>query len=312
MTKILNFGSLNIDYVYAVDHIIKPGETEPSVSRKIFPGGKGLNQSVACAKAGAKVYHAGALGNGDNSILLSVLKEAGVDTTELREHRDVPSGHTVIQVDAHGQNSIILFGGSNQSLKRTEIDETFTHFAQGDYLVLQNEVNELPYLMEKGFKKGMKIAFNVSPFKEDLLELPLQNCSLLLLNEVEASGITELNVDSSPKELLDALVQKLPMSDIVLTLGTRGSVFKPCGKKAQSFGCYKVKAVDTTGSGDTYTGFLLQALASNKSVYEAMKLASCAAAISVTRYGASCSIPSLEEVQTSALFLGEDPIAPLI
>lgn len=311
MTKILNFGSLNIDYVYKMDHIIIPGETQASLSRELFPGGKGLNQSVACAKAGGKVFHAGAVGNGDNEILLTTLKKAGVDLTYLKHHDDVPSGHTVIQVDKNGQNSIILFGGANRSLNRREIDETFEYFSKGDVLILQNEVNELEYLLKRGSELGFKIAFNVSPFSEDLLDLPLEKCAWLLVNEVEAAGIAHMEPNASATELLQGINSKLPDCDIVLTLGTRGSVYKQADGKLWAFGCYKVKAADTTGSGDTYTGFLLQALASGKSVAEAMKLAACAAAISVTRMGAASSIPDLNEVLSSELYQGADPQAPL-
>ena len=312
MTKILNFGSLNVDYVYKMDHIISPGETQASLSRELFPGGKGLNQSVACAKAGGKVFHAGAVGSGDNEILLTTLKKAGVDLNYLKHHDEVPSGHTVIQVDKNGQNSIILFGGANRSLQRNEIDETFEHFSQGDYLILQNEVNELEYLIKRGSALGLKIAFNVSPFSSELLELPLDKCSWLLVNEVEAAGIASMDPASSATSLLQGVSAKLPNSNIVLTLGTRGSIYKQADAKTFAFGCYKVKALDTTGSGDTYTGFLLQALATGKSVDEAMKLASCAAAISVTRMGAASSIPDLNEVLSSELYKGPEPQASLL
>lgn len=307
MPKILNFGSLNIDYVYGLDHIIRPGETEPSISRSIFPGGKGLNQSVACAKAGAEVYHAGAVGGDDHRILTDVLTAAGVNLDYLKVHEEVPSGHTIIQVDKNGQNSIILFGGSNQSLKRAEIDETLAHFGKGDYLVLQNEVNELPYLIEQGAARGLNIAFNVSPFKPELLDLPLAKCAMLLVNEVEAAGIADMSPDTEPLKLLEALKTRLPATDIVMTLGTRGSVFRRADGSVSAFGCYKVKAVDTTGSGDTFTGFLLQSLASGLDDHEAVKRASCAAALSVMQPGAASSIPGLETVLASDLYRGPEP-----
>ncbi|MBQ9274449.1 MAG: ribokinase [Succinivibrio sp.] len=309
MAKILNFGSLNIDYVYRMDHIIRPGETEPSQSREIFPGGKGLNQSVACARAGAEVYHAGAVGNGDNEVLLKVLREAGVHDDYLMTHPEVPTGHTVIQVDKGGQNSIILFGGSNQSLRRSEIDETLKHFGSGDLLVLQNETNELEYLMRQASARGLKIAFNVSPFDESLLALPLELCSYLLVNEIEAAAIAGMSSESEAAVLIKAVSAKLPACTVVMTLGTRGSVCSVPGSAPVEYGCYKVKAVDTTGSGDTFTGFFLQSMLLGKDVKSAMKLAACAAAISVTRAGAACSIPSLSEVENSELLKTEPVFA---
>ena len=204
MSKILNFGSLNIDYVYTMDQIVTPGETQASLKRGVFPGGKGLNQSVACARAGAEVWHAGALGQGDCSVLTGALEGAGVHTEFLKTH-DVPPGHTVIQVDRSGQNCIILYGGANQSLRRDEIDDTLAHFGAGDVMLLQNEVNELGYLIERGSQRGLKICFNLSPFKKELLDLPLERCALLAVNEVEASGITGLSAQSSPEDLIKAL-----------------------------------------------------------------------------------------------------------
>ena len=306
MSKILNFGSLNIDYVYTMDQIVTPGETQASLKRGVFQGGKGLNQSVACARAGAAVWHAGALGQGDCSVLTDVLEDAGVHTEFLKAH-DVPPGHTVIQVDRSGQNCIILYGGANQSLRRDEIDDTLAHFGAGDVMLLQNEVNELGYLIERGFKRGLKICFNLSPFKKELLDLPLERCALLAVNEVEAAGITGLSAQSRPEDLINALASRFKDSCVVLTLGTRGSVVKPSGERAEYFGCYRVKAVDTTGSRDTYTGFLVHALASGAKVRAAMKEAACAAAISVTRPGAACSIPSRDEVLASELFNGPEP-----
>lgn len=300
MSKVLNFGSLNIDYVYSMDHIIKPGETEAARSRGIFPGGKGLNQSVALSRAGSKTWHAGALGQGDNAILTDVLKDAGVRLDYLRTH-GVPTGHTVIQVDSSGQNSIILFGGANRSLREDEIEETFSHFGKGDLLVLQNEVNGLERMMRLASERGMKTAFNVSPFTPDLLDLPLDLCSVLLVNEIEGGAIASMDPSSDPDALIDGIRRRVPECTVVLTLGTRGSVLSIPGKDLLTCGCCKVKAVDTTGSGDTYTGFLLTMLMQGEKPQRAMHVAAAAAAISVTRPGAACSIPSLSEVLSSTL-----------
>jgi ribokinase len=300
MSKVLNFGSLNIDYVYQMDHIIKPGETEASRSRGIFPGGKGLNQSVALSRAGSETWHAGALGPGDNSILTDVLKDAGVRLDYLRTH-DIATGHTVIQVDKSGQNSIILFGGANRSLKDDEIEATFADFGKGDLLVLQNEVNGLEKMMRLAASRGMKTAFNVSPFTPDLLDLPLDLCSVLLVNEIEGGAIAGMDPSSDPDKLIDGIRRRVPECTVVLTLGTRGSVLSIPGRDLLACGCCKVKAVDTTGSGDTYTGFLLTMLMKGEEPKKAMQVAATAAAISVTRPGAACSIPSMDEVAASPL-----------
>ena len=119
--RVLNIGSLNIDYVYSVDHIILPGETEATGSRNTFLGGKGMNQSCALAKAGVEVYHGGMIGE-DGRMFLDACKEYGVHD-EFIKVVDGPSGHTVIQIDKNAQNSILLYGGANQKLTCEYVDE---------------------------------------------------------------------------------------------------------------------------------------------------------------------------------------------
>ena len=145
--KVLNFGSLNLDYVYQVNSILIPGETQASTDRKIFCGGKGLNQSIALAKAGVTVYHAGMIGEG-GEILLETCRENNVNTKFIRQISG-PSGHTVIQVDKNGQNCILLYGGANRSITREFANEVLEHFEKGDILLLQNEINELDYIIER-------------------------------------------------------------------------------------------------------------------------------------------------------------------
>ena len=301
MPSVINFGSLNIDYVYGVDHFVSAGETLASTSREVFAGGKGLNQSVAFSKAGCSVYHAGAVGKFDGELLLNVLRNANVDISNIQKREDVPSGHTVIQVDKNGQNCILLYGGANQSLQKDHIKQVLSKFTAGDLLMLQNEVNNLDFMMEEASARGIQIAFNVSPFHTDLLKLPLHLCSYLLVNEIEAAGIALCSPDEKPEKLLSSLEQNLPDVNIVLTLGSRGSIFKPVGSDPLYQDIFKVQAIDTTASGDTYTGFLLGSLLQGKNAKDALKIAACAAAIAVTRKGAAPSIPSLQEVLTSDL-----------
>ena len=160
--KVLNFGSLNIDYTYQVDHFVRAGETMSSESLQVFSGGKGLNQSIALSKAGADVWHAGAVGAGDGDFLIEQMKKAGVHT-ELIEHLDGQTGHAIIQKDPAGQNCILLYGGANQRITREMVDRVLTQFEADDFLILQNEISEIGYIMEKAHEKGMKIVLNPSP-----------------------------------------------------------------------------------------------------------------------------------------------------
>ena len=148
--RVLNIGSLNLDYVYQVDHIILPGETEATESRQVFLGGKGMNQSCALAKAGVEVWHAGLIGH-EGTAFLDACREYGVHSDFIRVI-DAPTGHTVIQLDRNAQNSILLFGGANQRLTEEYVDEVLGHFDSGDLLLIQNEVNLLPYIVDKAYE----------------------------------------------------------------------------------------------------------------------------------------------------------------
>lgn len=297
-TKVLNFGSLNLDYVYSVDHFVQEGETLSSVERNTFCGGKGLNQSVALAKSGCKVFHAGAVGKDDSGILLDMLDSAGVNREYLR-FKDGPTGHAIIQKNKAGNNCILLFGGANQEILRQDIDETFSHFGKGDFLILQNEINELSYIIEKGHERGMEIVLNPSPMNERIETLPLDMVDYFMLNEVEAAGITGVDVKDS-EGLISALREKFPQAHVVLTLGERGSVyaFKDTVIKQ---GIFKVMAVDTTAAGDTFTGFFIGALIHGEAPEKALEIAAKASAIAVSRPGAAPSIPELTEVKSRKL-----------
>ena len=296
MAKILNFGSLNIDYVYSMDHFVQPGETTSSLDRNVFAGGKGLNQSIACKRAGALVYHAGAVGKNDSDVLIDTLKSDDINLDYIK-YLDGPSGHTVIQVNKEGQNCIILFGGSNQSINKEHIDATLANFEKGDFLILQNEINNIEYLINEGYKKGLKICFNVSPFVPALLDLPLEKCSYLIVNEIEGSSIVDMSADSVPEDLISALSSKFPHTNIVLTLGVHGSYFKEEAKDPIFVNAFKVKAIDTTAAGDTYLGYLIAKLSQNIDPKQALEQAAAASALAVTKKGACTSIPYLNEVE---------------
>lgn len=299
--KVLSFGSLNIDYVYKVPHFVEKGETLSSLSLNTFSGGKGLNQSIALAKAGMQVYHAGAIGK-DGMFLADQLKAAGVDLTYLMIRETERTGHAIIQNDASGDNNIILYGGANQTITPEEAESVIANFEKGDILVLQNEISSLGDIIRAASKQGMKIVLNPSPMNENILALPLELVDMFVLNEGEGSRLAgrEYGRDVSGTELAALLRKTYPRADIVLTLGSEGSV--ACTTEgAFEQGVFKVKAVDTTAAGDTYTGFLIAALAKGQGCRAAMELGAKASAIAVTRPGASPSIPALEEVEHTVL-----------
>jgi len=289
--KVLNIGSLNLDYVYQVDHIVQPGETEASFDMNIFLGGKGINQSMALAKAGVKVYHGGMIGE-DGQPFLDACQEYGVNADYIKMIGG-KTGHAIIQLDKDAQNSILLYGGANQKLTEDFVDEVLSHFEKGDILLLQNEVNLLPYIVEQAYEKGMQVALNPSPFNEKLREVDLKKISIFLLNEVEGGQITGM---TDPDDVLAKMRELFPHAKIVLTLGKDGAKYAE-GDVTYYQPVFKVQAVDTTAAGDTFTGYFLAGLIDGMAIPDVLKMSAKASSIAVTRKGAVQSIPMKEEVQ---------------
>lgn len=290
--KILNYGSLNIDHVYQVEHIVLPGETIPGGDIKTHAGGKGANQSVALAKAGAEVWLAGKIGE-DGLWLKDNLEKAGVHTEFIRQY-DGPTGHTIIQVTGDGQNSIILFSGGNVNNTIQEVEDTLSHFTKGDYLVLQNEINLLPQIIEKAHEIGLKICLNPAPFTDSVKSLMLDKLEFLIVNEIEGQSLSEIK--GSYAEILDALTGKYPEVHIIMTLGKEGALY---GRNIEriSVPIVETQVVDTTAAGDTFFGYFLQNVIKGRSIKQAMEWATVASSITVSRPGAMNSIPCTEEVE---------------
>ena len=295
--KILSFGSLNIDYVYSVPHFVKKGETLSAKELNVYTGGKGLNQSIALARAGVETYQAGAIGT-DGMFLLEQLKEAGVKTDLVKILDDVRTGNAIIQNDDEGDNCIVLFGGANQAITKEQVDEVFKDFTNEDYLLIQNEINELSYIVEKAKEEGMKIILNPSPMNEKIMKLPLDQIEYFILNEIEAMQILEMDKpeEIDGKYIASLLHERFKDATIVLTLGSEGSVCISDDEYVEQ-SIYKVKAIDTTAAGDTYTGYFIAGILNGKTIKESMDIASKASAIAVTRQGAAPSIPVLEAVE---------------
>ena len=289
--KVLNFGSLNLDYVYSVEHIVQPGETISSTRLEVFPGGKGLNQSVALARAGVEVCHAGNIG-ADGGLLLQSCQENGVDTRHIRQVKE-RSGNAIIQVSAEGQNSIVLFGGANRANEKQHVDNVLAHFGKGDLLLLQNEINLLDYMVDKAAEKEMIIALNPSPYDSAVERCDLGKVDIFLLNEVEGGQITGC---SDPEGILGCLGKKYPKAKTVLTLGKDGVAYG-IGDAVYRHGIYDLPVVDTTAAGDTFTGYFLAAVTQDAAPQAALELASLASSLAVSRKGAVPSIPWKREVE---------------
>ena len=288
--KILNLGSLNIDYVYKVDKFLLPGETKSSLAMNIHCGGKGLNQSIAAAKAGNDVYHAAFLGK-DGYMLKEAMANNGVNVDMVKEYGET-SGHAIIQVDENGQNCILLYGGTNQCLTEEFIDNVLESFGNDGLVILQNETNLVGYIIEKASEKGLQVALNAAPMNEKVLSYPLDKLSWLVVNEVEGKQIAGCDKD---EEIIDTLKAKYPDCKILLTLGSRGACCY-ADEKLYTIGCHKVDVVDTTAAGDTFTGYFFYGMLNGYSIPDALRLATTASAICVGREGAADSVPFKHEV----------------
>ena len=288
---IFNLGSCCIDHVYQVPHFAQPGETLPCLSYEKHPGGKGLNQSLAMVRAGADVIHAGKIGR-EGTWLKELLAAEGVDTSQLKIS-DHPTGHACIEVNAEGENSIVLFGGTNRQITSDELEVMLRPATAGDFLVLQNEISELDTAIQMGAEKGMRIVFNAAPMTADVADLPLSALELLIINEIEGAALSS---QQSPEAMLRTLVSRHPDTTVVLTLGSEGARLRgPAGDFTAA--SPKVNVVDSTGAGDTFTGYFVADYASGKGIDDALLFACRAAAVSVTQRGAASSIPTREKVE---------------
>lgn len=288
--KILNFGSLNIDYTYHVPHIAKPGETVSSTVLEVFPGGKGLNQSIALARAGMEVWHAGLIGE-DGRFLKELCEADGVHTDYVKICGG-RSGNAIIQVSEKGQNSIILFPGANREHTESSVREVLKNFDAGDMLLLQNEINLTGSLIRAGKEKGMTVVLNPSPMDEQIKQNDLKRVDLFFVNEVEGEQITG---KKEPEEILDDMKEQFPAAAVVLTLGEKGAFYSDAGERYYQV-AVPAKTVDTTAAGDTFTGYFLAAVCSGKTKQEALFLAAKAAACAVGVKGAAVSVPLRDEV----------------
>ena len=282
---VFNLGSINLDYFYKVPHLPKPGETLGALSFSQGLGGKGANQSVALARGGADVYHIGQI-HKDDEAHIALMAQAGVDLTHIARG-DVPTGHAIVVIDdASGENQILLMAGANHALTDSQMTKALEGAKAGDWALTQNETNLGEAFLKTAKSKGLQICYSAAPFVKDQLLALIDYVDLLVVNEGEADEIA-------------AALGKAPeawgLPHLVVTKGAQGAYY--WGKEGALFQpSEQVKAVDTTGAGDTYLGFLLAQLSHGASISQAMAIASKAASIQVTRFGTADAIPALAEL----------------
>ncbi|MGJ8524408.1 Ribokinase [Halomonadaceae bacterium LMG 33818] len=301
---IYNYGSINIDNVYRVPHLVRPGETLASTGYDRVLGGKGSNQSLAIARAGQHITHLGALGHEDQWVV-DYLKESRVITNHIAMLDNTPSGHTFIQVDDAAENAIVLFPGANHAIPQDDIKTVLKSATVQDWLLAQNECSHLDDIIHHALAQGLKIALNPAPMDSRIAQLPLNRLTLLFLNEGEAWQLLDAVQDpltrskefkdTTAEALAERLTHHFPLPEIILTLGSTGVLYAHGEKRVQQ-AAFKVNAKDTTGAGDTFVGYFLAARDSGETVEDALTLARAASALCVQKEGAAPSIPEKSAV----------------
>lgn len=288
---IYNLGSINIDIVYRLPHLPAPGETLAAVDFSQGLGGKGANMSVAAARGAARVRHIGAVGT-DGRWAMQRMLEYGVDTTHIVE-LDTATGHAIINVDDAAENAIVLWPGANAQIEKSQIGRALSEANTGDFLVMQNETSGQADAAQMAHDLGLRVAYAAAPFDSAAVQAVLPFVDLLFLNEVEAAQL---------EQATGLALNMLDVTDVIVTLGAKGCRwYQNSAKLEADFDAIKVDPVDTTGAGDTFTGYVIAGLDRGMPMAQAINLATQAAALMVTRHGTSDVIPDLKEIQGARL-----------
>lgn len=284
---IFNLGSINIDHVYRVPHLPAPGETLAALGYAVGLGGKGANQSVAAAQAGARVLHLGAVG-AEGLWARDRLAGLGVDVAEVAV-LDVPTGHAIITVDPGAENSIVLLAGANRALDLGTVQAALAGIGPADTLMVQNETAHAPAAAALARARGARVICSAAPFDAAAVQAMLAHTSILVLNAVEADQLCAA---------LGCPLAGVPVPELLVTRGKNGAEWVSNATGARErVAAMTVEAVDTTGAGDTFTGYFAAALDAGQGPAGALRLAAAAAALKVTRAGAAEAIPALAEVR---------------
>ncbi len=296
--RIVVVGSSNTDMIIKVDHLPLPGETILGKGFHIVHGGKGANQAVAAARAGGQVTFICCIGDdsfGKNS--LEFYRKEGIDINRIKIVRDVPSGVAMINVADSGENSISVAPGANSHLLPEDIEKNREAILSADVVLMQLEipVKTVYKTLEIAREKNIPVILNPAPAPLEQLDPGyLKLVKLITPNENEAAKIAAVPETIGSPELIKEL-QNLGINSIIITLGKSGVLFSENGQQKHQEG-QKVEAVDTTAAGDTFNGYLAVSVARGESLDKAVQLANKAAALSVTRLGASSSIPFIGEI----------------
>lgn len=281
---IYNLGSINIDKVYRLPHLPRPGETLGALSHATGLGGKGANQSVAAALAGARVIHVGAVGQGD-AWVLERMAAAGVETAAIARHADAATGHAIILVEDSGENAIIVHAGANRALDPAAVRAALAGIGPADTLLLQNETSLQAEAAAQARAAGARVICSAAPFDVAAVAAVAPHTSILALNAGEAAA-------------LQAALGQPPVPAMLVTMGAAGAEYRDLAAgTVLRQPAFPVAPVDTTGAGDCFAGSFAAALDRGEEIAAALRYAAAAAAIQVTRPGAGDAMPARAEVE---------------
>ncbi|KAA2315437.1 ribokinase [Pseudooceanicola sediminis] len=283
---IWNLGSVNADLVYRVRHMPTPGETLSAYDHQKGLGGKGANMSVACHRAGSHVEHIGAVGE-DGTWMKDRLATYGVKVGHLA-NLPGPSGQAVILLDDAGENEIIILDGANRDITEAMVDAALSRAKPGDTAIFQNETSVQDHFARAARAAGLRLAYAAAPFEAAAVAAVMEHLDILVMNAVEAEQL-EAALGQPP--------EALPIADVVITLGGEGCRWiNTATGTVRTFAAPKVTPVDTTGAGDTFTGYLIAGLDQGLAMEAALEMAQKAGALMVTRLGTADVIPTRDEL----------------
>ncbi|KXZ39716.1 ribokinase [Alkalithermobacter thermoalcaliphilus JW-YL-7 = DSM 7308] len=298
MNSICVVGSLNMDLVINVDNMPKLGQTVIGKNLKKVCGGKGANQAVAIARLGANVNMIGKVGDDDfGQSLINSLKQDKVNTDFVKIRKDIPTGLAFITVNKDADNSIIVSPGANYDLNEEDINDCIDAIKCSNIVVTQLEIplKTVSYLLKVAKSLGKYTILNPAPATK-LSDEIIKNVDLLTPNETELEILSEFQIRNEDDIVLAGRkLLKKGVKELVVTLGEKGSLYMN-NNTIKRFKSFKVKAIDTTAAGDSFTGALAVALSNDNNIDKAIEFASKVGALTVTKCGAQSSLPYLEDV----------------
>jgi ribokinase len=298
--SVIVVGSANVDLCLNLPVFPSPGETLGGGKFRQTFGGKGANSAVAAAQAGGNVALIGCVGRDSNGAdMLANLRAKKVKTSFIEEHPSAATGVAFIFIDDHAENMIGIAAGANAEVLPGRLDDLREALKSADVVIVQNEVPEqtVVRLLELAQVDNLRVLYNCAPARTVSPQL-LASVEWLVVNESEAAVLTGRPVTNlSGAEVAASALLELGTRNVLVTLGIDGVCVAQKGEAAFHVPAFKVKAVDTVGAGDTFCGALAVACGEGRKLADAVRFASAAAALSVTRAGAQNAAPHREQIE---------------